>query len=176
MSGFSISCVTHHPKNEHDCACPESAYEIKGPAADFKDGSKQSNMCVRQEEGVGIRTVACISRTDPASPRAIPADSPLDFAEHRAYGLMKSYDPHETNLTQRDLFCHQYGSWNQNEADKNRELWTEMCEDRRRVYLDHPSYYFNKCERTYAPINKSQATEIALLELNRENEERNIGH
>jgi hypothetical protein len=172
--------VTHHPKHENDCACPESAYEIKGPAADFKDGSKQSNMCVRQEEGVGIRTVACISRTDRASSpiantRAIPADSPLNFAEHRAYGLLKSYDPNNSNLTQRDLFCHQYGSWNQNTADSNRELWTEMCEDRKRVYLDHPSYYFNKCERTYAPINKSQATEIAFLELNLEKEERNIG-
>lgn len=136
---------------------------------------------------MSIRTVACLCPTNnqevqnliKTKPLAVLDPlRPLTHEDLRNFGLLKSYAPAESNPTFADLFCHQYNSWNEKSASSassaNDELWEKFCESRRNVELDHPSYYFNPCERNFAPINKAQAFQIASIEMNQNKEQNDV--
>jgi hypothetical protein len=173
---LTLSCTPHQAGSPAECACPKSCYELKGPASDFQAGANIAKMCVRQEDGVSIRTVACVC---PSSEKGVTSTFdpylPLDHVDYKNFGLEASYDSGAENLTVRDLFCHQYASWNDASVkDTNHNLWGELCSGKAPVQLDHPSYYFNDCERTFAPINRAQAIQIASIETNQNKEQHDV--
>lgn len=173
-SGLTLSCIPHQAESAAECACPDSCYEIKGPASDFQAGVQIAKMCVRQEDGVSIRTVACLCPPGETSRSTFDPYLPLDHADYQNYGLLDSYEPSAENLIVRDLYCHQYASWNASRDHKNHELWEKLCGEKAPVQLDHPSYYFNDCERTLAPINRAQAIQIASIETNQNKEQHDV--
>lgn len=174
---LTLSCTRHQAKTAEECSCPASCYEIKGPASDFESGVPIAKICTRGENGVSIRTVACLcppQGTQKLGGNAFDPYLPLDSNDYVDFGLEASYNPSAENLKVGDLFCHQYASWNDTREDGNHGLWVELCEGKAPVQLDHPSFYFNDCERTFAPINRAQAIQIASIESNQNKAQQDV--
>jgi len=138
-----------------DCGCPSECFEIKGPVLDYARGYGAYNVCVHNtEDGVPIRTIACLCR-DPPPPhkRFFDGETVLDYQDYIDFDVLEAYGKFNIPLQERDVFCQQYGSYNEDPAP-NDALWKEMCsheQDTALPVLPFRGTIFNRCEKDYFP-------------------------